>query len=201
VAEKGARALLPTRFTVATEDNALSRRLYLYTPAIPSNPFTRKFVLFALSTAGQDVVSNTWVVAQNVLPEPKPREETAGIPVEYTRLTQDVARLLLNFRFRTGKADLDNKAVLDVDPVVNFIESLKYKGNNIVLLGFADNIGSELANQKLSLDRAKAVEEEFMRRGKTPAIVRGFGSRLPVASNASDEGREKNRRVEIWVKE
>src|SRR5208283_1904719 len=56
VADAGAEPLLPTRMTVATEDYLLSRRLHLYTPASPSNPWTLKFVEFALSKAGQDVV-------------------------------------------------------------------------------------------------------------------------------------------------
>jgi phosphate transport system substrate-binding protein len=50
------------------------------------------------------------------------------------------------------------------------------------------------------LNRAKIVEDQFAQRGLRPAVVRGFGSDLPVASNDNDEGREKNRRVEIWLK-
>ena len=47
--------------------------------------------------------------------------------------------------------------------------------------------------------RAKVIEDQFVQRGIRPAVVRGFGSDLPVASNDSPEGREKNRRVEIWL--
>jgi phosphate transport system substrate-binding protein len=50
------------------------------------------------------------------------------------------------------------------------------------------------------LNRAKLVEKEFIQRGLKPTIVRGFGSELPVATNDSSEGREMNRRVEIWMK-
>jgi phosphate transport system substrate-binding protein len=39
-----------------------------------------------------------------------------------------------------------------------------------------------------------------VQRGLTPTVVRGFGPDLPVASNDTDEGREKNRRVEIWLR-
>ena len=42
VSETGTRALLPNRLTIATEDYPLSRRLFLYTPAIPQNPMTRR---------------------------------------------------------------------------------------------------------------------------------------------------------------
>ena len=69
-----------------------------------------------------------------------------------------------------------------------------------MLFGFSDSIGSPTANQALSLSRAKAVEEQFAQRGMNPAIVRGYGSGLAVASDDSDEGKARNRRVEIWVK-
>jgi phosphate transport system substrate-binding protein len=53
---------------------------------------------------------------------------------------------------------------------------------------------------QLSLDRARKVNEEFNRRGLKPSVVEGFGPDLPVASNETEEGREKNRRVEVWLK-
>jgi phosphate transport system substrate-binding protein len=64
VSEPGARALIPNRFTVATEDYLLSRRLYLYTAANPTT-LTRKFVDFALSQKGQDVVTASGFVGQS----------------------------------------------------------------------------------------------------------------------------------------
>jgi phosphate transport system substrate-binding protein len=198
VAEKGARALQPSRLTVATEDFPLSRRLYLYTPANPQNKLTRKFVEFALSKQGQDIVGNNGFVAQNVAPLPQQTAE--GAPSEYKQLTQGAERLSLNFRFRTGKSDLDNKAIVDIDRVVTFIADLRYAGDKVLLFGFADSTGTREGNNALSLSRAKVVEDQFAQRGLRPAVVRGFGSDLPVASNDSDEGREKNRRVEIWIK-
>ncbi|MBV8901953.1 MAG: extracellular solute-binding protein, partial [Verrucomicrobia bacterium] len=47
VAEAGADPLVPTPFTIATQEYLLSRRLYLYTPANPQNPWTRRFIEFA----------------------------------------------------------------------------------------------------------------------------------------------------------
>jgi len=199
VADKGAQPMLPTRLTVATEDYPLSRRLYLYTPANPQNQFTRKFVEFALSKQGQDVVGSSGFIAQNVTRQPQPAPK--GARDEYIRLTQGAQRLSLDFRFRTGRSDLDNKAIVDVDRVVSFVADLKYTGNKILLFGFADSTGAREVNDALSLNRARTVEDQFMQRGLRPAVVRGFGSDLPVASNETAEGREKNRRVEIWVKE
>jgi len=91
VSEKGARPLLATPLTVATEDYPLSRRLYLYTPSTPSNPFTRKFVEFALSKQGQDVVGDTGFIAQNIIPQNQQVGREA--PVDYRQLTAGAQRL------------------------------------------------------------------------------------------------------------
>jgi phosphate transport system substrate-binding protein len=124
----------------------------------------------------------------------------ARAPSEYKRLTEVAERLSLNLRFRKGGKDLDNKARLDLDRVVNFITDLKYTGQNILLFGFADDgIGNDL-NLELSKERAQLVAEQFKRRGLMPMVVAGFGDSIQVASNLTEEGKEKNRRVELWLK-
>jgi phosphate transport system substrate-binding protein len=198
VSEKGTGALKPTRLTVATEDYSLSRRLYLYTPATARNKFTRMFVEFALSKQGQDVVAANGFVAQNVeLESPAVAEEA---PDAYKQLTRNAERLSLDFRFQAGKAEQDNKALADLDRVVSMIADRGSAGNGILLFGFADSTGAPEVNRALSLNRARLIANQLIQRGIKPAVVRGFGSELPVASNDTDEGREKNRRVEIWMK-
>jgi phosphate transport system substrate-binding protein len=198
ISDGDAAALVPNRLTVSTEDYILSRRLYLYTPAGSQNSWVRKFVDFVVSNTGQDVVSKNGFIAQNVESTRASADEKA--PAEYKKLTADSERLSLNFRFRKGGKELDNKAQLDLDRVVSFVSDSGLSGENILLLGFADdgnNPGAELA---LSKERATVVAQELIRRGVSPRAVTGFGDYLPVASNASEEGREKNRRVELWLR-
>jgi phosphate transport system substrate-binding protein len=199
ISDPGATPLIPGRFTVATEDYVLSRRLYLYTSENPRNPLLRRFIAFAQSKAGQEVVGNGGFVPQTVRPEALTAD--AGAPAEYRKLTQGAQRLSLNFRFRTGSADLDNKARLDLDRVVEFLSDMKVHGQSIMLFGFADNQGGRDLNLKLSRERAQAVAAQFQQRGIKPGLFPGFGHDLPVASNDTEEGRAKNRRVEIWVKQ
>ena len=198
VSDKGTLSLLPTRLTVSTEDYLLSRRLYLYTSANPGNKYTRQFIAFALSKKGQDVVGASGFVAQNVTQEAQKVSYRA--PGDYQWLTKDANRLSLDFRFQSGQTDLDNKAKIDLDRVVSLIADLNIPQDKVMLFGFSDSIGSPTANQALSLNRAQAVAEQFALRGMNPAIVRGYGSGLAVASDDTDEGRSRNRRVEIWVK-
>ena len=148
VSESGAKALLPTPLTVSTEDYLLSRRLYLYTASNPKEPIVRRFVDFALSKAGQDIVAANGFVAQNV--KAQAVQVVADAPADYKRLTAGAERLSLNFRFRTGSSVLDNKALPDLDRVSSFISDLKYGGNDVMLFGFADSTGTRDANCRLS---------------------------------------------------
>ncbi len=61
-----------------------------------------------------------------------------------------------------GGKDLDNKARLDLDRVVNFITELEFTGQNLLLVGFADDSSSD-ANLALSKERAIVVAEQFKR--------------------------------------
>ena len=196
VYENGAAALLPTPFTVATEDYALSRRLFLYTPEHPQQELTRRFVDFALSSMGQNIVAEVGFVGQNVSAAAA-AASSAAVPADYRRLTSGYDRLSLDFRFREGSSQLDNKAVADLARVVTFVTDLHYSGDNLVLLGFND---SNESTENLSKARADAVAQLFEQRGVKASTVVGFGSQIAVASNDTPEGRQKNRRVEIWLR-
>jgi phosphate transport system substrate-binding protein len=198
VSEGASASLMPNRMTVATEDYPLSRRLFLYTPSSPSNDLTLKFLNFALSSEGQGIVEKIGFVGQNV--EPVNSSISPDASTRYRSLTKGAERLSLNFRFRAGKTELDNKAKDDLDRVVSFLSDQHYSGDNVLLFGFADNKGSAGVNCDLSQKRADAVRDQFILRGVHPAAANGFCAQLPVASNDSEDGREKNRRVEIWVK-
>lgn len=198
VTEGNAVPLLPNRLTVATEDYILSRRLYLYTTARARNDWVRKFVDFALSQAGQNVVGQNGFIAQNVESAASPVMQNA--PEEYKNLTRGADRLSLNLRFRKGGKELDNKALLDLDRVINFITDLKLSGQNLLLFGFADDGQTSESNLGLSKERATAVADHFARRGVKPTVVTGFGASLPVASSATEDGQDKNRRVEVWLR-
>jgi phosphate transport system substrate-binding protein len=199
VSENGTRPFLPNHFTVSTEDYALSRRLFLYTAVSPANDLARKFVDFALSPQGQEIVEKIGFVGQNVTPI-QGTTIPGDAPDRYRQLTTGATRLSLDFRFGTGSSDLDNKALADLDRVVTFLKDLHFSGQNIMLFGFADSIGPTEVNDALSKIRATAVAQQFEQRGVNASAVVGLGSQLPVASNETAEGREKNRRVEIWLR-
>ena len=106
----------------------------------------------------------------------------------------------MNYRFKTGSRILDNKAVVDLSRLEGYLSIGQQSASNIILLGFADSDGDKNANLKLSKERAQAVADALLQRGVNPGVITGFGDAMPIASNESEEGRQRNRRVEVWVR-
>jgi phosphate transport system substrate-binding protein len=144
------------------------------------------------------VVDESGFIAQNI--DVQSHSVAQNAPAEYRRLTSGAERLSLNFRFHRGGKELDSKAQLDLDRVVSFITDLKFSGENILLLGFADDGNDSSGNIELSKRRAEFVADQFKLRGVKPAVVTGFGSEILVASSSSQEGKDRNSRVELWLR-
>ena len=71
----------------------------------------------------------------------------------------------------------------------------------IRISGHTDNVGSDEYNQELSENRARAVYNYFRTKGipEYRMEVVGYGEARPIASNATEEGQSKNRRVEFEI--
>lgn len=197
VAENGASPLVPNRLTIGTEDYALSRRLFLYTPTVAKNPAVTPFVTFALSEAGQKIAEGVGFVPLTIRTAEVTVPQTASD--RYRALVASAQRLSTNFRFRSNSAVLDNRGLRDLDRVVDFIVAQKANPQKLILIGFADNRGGAEGNLAVSRKRADAVAQALAQRGIKVGQVAAFGAELPVADNASDDGREKNRRVEVFL--
>ena len=121
-------------------------------------------------------------------------------PPEYAKEVTGAGKLSLNFRFRSGASQLDDSAFGDLDRLVDLLAHPTYQQRDLLLFGFSDNAGADKKNIALSKDRARAVADQLQMRGIKPSLVDGFGKDLPISSNATEEGREKNRRVEVWLR-
>jgi outer membrane protein OmpA-like peptidoglycan-associated protein len=121
-------------------------------------------------------------------------------PREYVKEISGAGKLSVSFRFRAGASQLDNNASGDLDRLVELLANPMYQQRDLLLFGFSDNAGGSKKNLALSKDRAKAVAEQLEMRGIKPSFVNGFGKELPIASNKTEDGREKNRRVEVWLR-
>jgi outer membrane protein OmpA-like peptidoglycan-associated protein len=99
--------------------------------------------------------------------------------------------------FDTNKAQLKSGGMRSVEKLVGFMK--QYPQRTAMVEGFTDSTGSDSTNQELSGRRANAVRMALVDLGVNSDRVaaRGFGEAYPVASNASLDGRQLNRRVEI----
>lgn len=112
-------------------------------------------------------------------------------------LEESVPLVLQGVTFKTGSTwlSLASRAVLD-----QVVASLKQNPDaEVMIRGYTDNVGSREVNMRMSEGRAEAVKKYLVSSGISPArlTAKGLGPDSPVASNATAEGRAKNRRIEF----
>jgi phosphate transport system substrate-binding protein len=202
-----APALLPTVLNVKTESYPLTRRLFLYTAAQPTNLSALQFVEFALSDPGQEIVKQAQFVNLELRQPKAPTDSQANMGCmlsarwrgdrnDYCKLRADAEQLETSLRFRAGSAALDSRATRDLRRVVEAVP--RTPAPSVVLAGFADSSGSYDANCGLARKRAQTVAQALATLGLEVADIRGFCNELPVRAAGTD-GREENRGVEIFI--
>jgi glucose/mannose transport system substrate-binding protein len=121
-------------------------------------------------------------------------------PQGYVNDVNGAAKLNIIFHFRSGSTQLDDKAQADLNRLIDLLHNPTYQGRHILLFGFSDNYGGTRQNTRISKVRAQAVADQLQSRGLVPSLVTGYGKVLPIAPNETEEGREQNRRVEVWLR-
>lgn len=106
---------------------------------------------------------------------------------------------LNNIFFESGKSILKKESFPELDRVTEFL--VNSPDIKIEIAGHTDNVGKVATNQKLSLERAKAVAAYVVKLGidKNRIVAKGYGSSKPVADNKTKEGKAQNRRVEFTI--
>jgi outer membrane protein OmpA-like peptidoglycan-associated protein len=102
-----------------------------------------------------------------------------------------------NVTFETGSANLDPSSKLELNTLAKLMSI--YSTVNIELGGHTDNVGDDGGNMALSDARAQAVMAYLATRGVNASrmTAKGYGETKPVANNATEDGRAKNRRTEV----
>ncbi|WP_369983814.1 substrate-binding domain-containing protein [Thalassolituus sp.] len=188
-------ALAPDRLTVATEDYALSRRLYMYTAGVPENRYVKDFLAFVASE-GQQQVAETGFISQDVAAV-RP-DNVASLPDTIRSRLDGAYRLSVNFRFNESSARLDNKAQRDVDRLLTYLK--KHPDAEVMLFGYASESDDLNRAQLLSKHRAMAVSRALKQADFYANEVDGFGAEAPLARIEGNDGRQKNSRVEVWLR-
>lgn len=115
---------------------------------------------------------------------------------------EDLAKLdfaMQNVRFRTASSDVLQQSYRILDEVAEIMT--RYPNYKLKISGYTDNVGSDVANQTLSENRAKSCFQYLLVKGVDRSRIThaGFGSTNPIDTNDTPEGRARNRRVEFTL--
>ena len=155
-----------------------------------------------LGGAAGALIGNIW---SNRMEKQKQEMEAAtrgtGIQVSQTADNRLKLEIPADVSFDTGRSDIKS----NFRPVLErFAQTLNDNpAATVSIIGHTDSTGSDNVNDPLSVDRAARTRDYLSQRGISPnrIMIDGRGEREPIASNDSDSGRARNRRVEIYVAE
>ncbi|APV36168.1 OmpA family protein [Acinetobacter soli] len=135
--------------------------------------------------------------------EKKLRQQMAGTGVEVNRNPDGSVGLVMpgNITFDTNKSNIKPNFYSTLNKVAQTLS--EDNRSAILVTGYTDNTGNDSINIPLSQARAQSVANYLSGQGVSSARInaQGYGSSNPIASNATAQGREQNRRVEISIYE
>lgn len=133
--------------------------------------------------------------------EKKLRQQMAGTGVEVNRNPDGSVGLVMpgNITFDTNKSNIKPNFYATLNKVAQTLTEDNKSG--ILVTGYTDSTGNDSINIPLSQARAQSVASYLASQGVSTTRInaQGQGSANPIASNATAEGREQNRRVEISI--
>jgi OmpA-OmpF porin, OOP family len=162
--------------------------------AVAQMPAAGKNIYLQITINNSGEVYDLYVIEEAAM-----EQKVEFTAMELARALNDKGSVALhNILFDTGKATLKPESAAALAPVGELL-----KGDATLALeiqGHTDNVGQPAANLKLSQDRAAAVKAYLVQTFGIPAgrlTTSGFGDSKPIASNTAEDGRAKNRRVEL----
>jgi outer membrane protein OmpA-like peptidoglycan-associated protein len=131
------------------------------------------------------------------------KQEAELRKVKSAKVEREGNQLVVKFNsailFDTDKADLKPQSRTDLAEFAKVLA--EYKDTDLVIEGHTDSTGTKAHNKKLSISRADSVVSFLESNGvaRSRLTSRGYADEQPVASNASADGRQANRRVQIQI--
>ena len=141
-----------------------------------------------------------WDLTSLNLPEEDIYTDPEDIPDVEEEDQEVIDKTFQNLLFETDKAVIKSSSHASLDDLATLLKNKpQYK---LLIRGHTDNVGNATHNYKLSIQRADAVADYLAGKGvdRGRLTAQGFGATKPVASNQTEEGRKKNRRVELVLR-
>ena len=134
--------------------------------------------------------------------EPKIKEPKKPKEPKITEVPDEIQQTMIELSdalFAFDKFDLNAEAREMLDRVVSWLSD--HPELKVEIGGHTDSRGSDAYNQRLSENRAKSVYDYFVSHGIAASRLsyKGYGESRPIATNETDEGRQRNRRVELQL--
>ncbi|MRX70075.1 OmpA family protein [Flavobacterium resistens] len=119
--------------------------------------------------------------------------------IEEETLVLEKTYILENINFKSNSIDLNEDTIDELERILIFLK--KNNSTEILISGHTDDVGSDEYNQRLSDDRAQAIAGYLSNKGISLTRIKtiGYGNSKPIESNKTEEGRNKNRRVEFKI--
>ncbi len=107
--------------------------------------------------------------------------------------------VLKNIFFETNKYNLLDESKIELGQLISFLNA--NPKITIEIGGHTDNVGDDKSNQLLSANRAKTVYTYLLKNNISPTRLtyKGYGKTIPIGNNATEEGRQNNRRTEFRI--
>ncbi len=188
-------AIAPAAQTVRDGSYPIYRPLLIYTRGAPHGP-AATFLRFVLSPAGQGLVTKHGFIASDTPADAiLPADAESAAPE-----APGVASVVVRLQFKAGSAKLTASGMRAITRLARQVAA---RGEWVRVVGHADAEGSPVSNEHMAAWRAQTVAA-LLRKGGVPADkieIESAGSEKPLATNQTGEGRDRNRRVEVFVLE
>jgi len=128
-------------------------------------------------------------------------EDTDGCPDELPAAVKNFVGVIAGIEFDNGKSSIRKTSEIALEKAISVLN--EYPSLRIEIIGHTDSSGARERNLTLSQERAEAVKAHLIARGVAGARVqtRGEGPDVPITTNDTPAGRQKNRRIEFRVVE
>jgi len=189
---QGADGIVPTKYTIGTEDYPLSRKLYLYYPPQQDIALAKAFIEFATHEQGQKLASEADLISFFPTTS-RPRLDTHDLSREYANLAMYGRRLSVTLRLE--QAEMDAKTRRDLSRLIGYQQQNPH--NRLVLAGFWDDPKMSKQSAQRMTQWIDAIKQALKAAEVEPWVVQG--GFLPIENNQLEQGKALNRRVEVWV--
>jgi len=186
----------PEKFNISSMDYPFTRRLSLFSGQT-SGTIADKFLQTAFSWNGRNITEDAGFIVSVCYAD---SSELSSKWEDFEKEAGSSRRISVSFRFVKESSELDSQSVFDLTRLSDFLDERFSNVCSIILMGFTDSTGSSEQNKEFSIKRAGTVADYLKEKaGFHVSGIYGFGELFPVAPNDTRWGRDRNRRVEVWL--